>query len=77
MNLESYNCVCVCFFFLFFSFIGIHIQLAGPITEICLNIQKLAGNRSNDKETSASGMSLSKAPFLNIWGCKRAFILCL
>ncbi|KAL4599520.1 hypothetical protein ACB092_11G133100 [Castanea dentata] len=35
---------------------SIHIQLAGPTDEICLNIQKLARNQSNDKETSASGL---------------------
>ena len=47
-----------------------HIQLAGPINETRLNIQKLVGNQSNDNETSGLGMSLSKVPFLKIWVVK-------
>ena len=66
MKLEIYNCL----FFFFFPFKAIHIQSAGqsegPINETCLNIQKLVENRSNDNETSGSGMSLSKVPFLKI-----------
>ena len=53
----------------FFFFPGIHIQLGGPINDICLNIEKIEGNRSrsNGKEITGSGMSLYKVPFLKIW----------
>nr|POE84268.1 isoform 2 of ankyrin repeat and sam domain-containing protein 1a [Quercus suber] len=37
--------------------LSIHIQSAGPINEIRLNIQKPAGNLSNDKEIIGSGLS--------------------
>ena len=71
MKLELYNCACV---YIFFP--GIHIQSGGPINDICLNIQKLAGNknRSNGKEIIGSGMSLYKVHFLNIC-VVRAFIV--
>ena len=62
MKFELYNFVCV-----FFPLKGIHIQSAGPINEIRLNIQKSAGNLSNDKEIIGLGMSLYKVPFLKVW----------
>ena len=71
MKFELYNFVCV-----FFPLKGIHIQSAGPINEIRLNIQKSAGNLSNDKEIIGLGMSLSKVLFLKNW-VVRAFILYL
>ena len=63
--------MCVYLFFL-----DIHIQLGGPINDIHLNIQKLAGNgsRSNGKEIIGSGMSLYKVLFLKTW-VVRAFIV--
>ena len=75
MKLEIYNCL---FFFFFFPFKAIHIQSVGQseglINETRLNIQKLVGNRSNDNETSGSGMSLSFSQDL----CgERGIILCL
>ena len=53
----------------YFFFPGIHIQLGGPINDICLNIEKPEenGSRSNGKEIIGSGMSLYKASFLKIW----------
>ena len=68
VKLKLYNFVP--FFFLFFFVKGIHIQSAGLIDEIRLNIEKLAGNQSNDEEISTSGMSLSKTPILKIWVVK-------
>ena len=52
-----------------YFFLGINIQSGGPINDVRLNIQKLAGNRSqsNGKEIIGSGMSLYKVPFLKIW----------
>ena len=67
VKLELYNFVPL-FFFFFVK--GIHIQSAGLIDEIRLNIEKLAGNQSNDEEISTSGMSLSKTPILKIWVVK-------
>ena len=71
MKFELYNCACVYFFFP-----GIHIQLGGPINDIRLNIQELAGNgsQSNGKEIIGSGMSLYKVHFLKIW-VVRAFTI--
>ena len=75
MKLELYNCACVYIFF----FPGIHIQLVGPINDICLNIQKPMGNRSrsNSKEIIGSGMSLYKVPFLKIWVVKAFTVVVL
>ena len=72
MKLELYNCAYV--YILFFP--GIHIQSGGPINDIHLDIQKLAGNgsRSNGKEIIGSGMSLYKVPFLKFW-VVRAFMV--
>ena len=52
------------------------IQYYGPINDIHLNIQKLAGNgsRSNGKEIIGLGMSLYKVLFLKIW-VVRVFIV--
>ena len=54
----------------------IHIQLGGPINDIRLNIQKLAGNESRSyvKEIIGSGLSLYKVHFLKIW-VVRAFTI--
>ena len=50
----------------------IHIQLGGPINDICLNIEKPEenGSRSNGKEIIGLGMSLYKVPFSQDLGCK-------
>ena len=71
MKFELYNCACV---YIFFP--GIPIQTGGPINDIRLNIQKLAGNgsRSNGKEIIGSSMSLYKVHFLKIW-VVRAFTI--